>query len=132
MRPGNVLCTGLGAKPPEEAFPRQEARVPGDRSTVIVCFAHGRPGEWEAFCADFDISVQGRDFHEVQCALEAAIRDYVEAACQESAEDRDRLLSRRAPLWRRLWWSMMVVASAWRHRNKGDRDSAASFPVAFA
>lgn len=104
----------------------------GDRPVLIVCFAHGRPGAWEAFCADFDISVQGRSFHEVQRELECAIRDYVEAACQEGGEDRNRLLSRRAPLWRRLYWSAMVLVSAWRRRNGSDTEAAASFPVAFA
>jgi hypothetical protein len=97
---------------------------------MIVCFAHGRPGIWEAFCADFDISVQGRDFHKVQRELEFAIADYIEAASQEAPADRHRLLSRRAPLWRRLWMSLMVVVSGLRHRGGGDRNFAVSFFVA--
>lgn len=99
----------------------------------ILCFAKGRPGQWEAFCADFDLAVQGATFHEVQRSLEDAIRDYVEAAREESGPDRDRLLKRRAPLWLVLKWTSLVLVSAWRHRGGIDGPSAtASFPVACA
>ena len=45
-----------------------------------VCFAKGRPGEWEAICLDYDIAVQGRSFEEVEKFLSEAIDDYVESA----------------------------------------------------
>ncbi len=65
----------------------------------VVCYAHGRPGDWEGLCIDFDIAVQGRSFHEVQKRLEEAVAEYVAAAIEEAPEDRDRLLGRRAPLY---------------------------------
>jgi GAF domain-containing protein len=107
--------------------------VTGDQEKwAVLCFAHGKPGEWEAFCADFDISVQGGTFHEVQRELEAAVTDYVQAALEESEADRARLLSRRAPFWRTLWWSFRVLATTWHYRDRGGHDTAASFPVALA
>ena len=103
-----------------------------DLSRDLLCFARGRPGDWEAFCADFDIAVQGRSFHEVQSEMEAAVADYIEAARQESEADRVRLLSRRAPVRLVLLWTLRVLLSAWRRPRGGDHDTAASFPVAFA
>jgi hypothetical protein len=104
----------------------------GHEKWAVVCFAHGKPGEWEAFCADYDISVQGRSFHDVQRELEAAVTDYVQAALQEDESNRRQLLSRRAPFWRILWWSFRVLATTWRYRDGGGHDTAASFPVALA
>lgn len=67
-----------------------------ERQTVH-CIAKGRPGDWEAICLDFDISVQGASFEEVQTLLSEAIDSYVEFAEAADVETRRRLLSRRAP-----------------------------------
>lgn len=67
----------------------------------LLCFASGRPGEWEAICLDYDIVVQGRSFDDVQHLVRLSIDDYIESARQESPEIRDKLLNRRVP--RRVW-----------------------------
>jgi hypothetical protein len=97
----------------------------------FLCFARGFPGQWEAFCVDLDLAVQGESFHEVQASLEGAIRDYVTTAREEAEPDRNRLLDRRAPLWLVWLWIGRVMLSAWRHgRGEADRSYTASFPVA--
>jgi hypothetical protein len=68
----------------------------------VVCFAHGRPGDWEGICLDFDIAVQGESFDEVRRALQAAVSDYVSAAMDEEPETREKLLKRSTPLWQYL------------------------------
>lgn len=69
---------------------------------VLRCYAEGRDGEWEAFCLDLDIAVQGRSFEEVFRALGEAIALHVEAVSELSESDRARLLNRPAPLSLRL------------------------------
>ncbi|BBU62095.1 hypothetical protein MSC49_20300 [Methylosinus sp. C49] len=96
----------------------------------LLCFAHGRAGEWEGVCLEFDLAVQGRSFNEVREALEDAVRDYVAAASDEDEATRTKLLNRRAPLWVFLSWTARVVWSARRHWRAGDGDTSASFPVA--
>jgi hypothetical protein len=96
----------------------------------ILCFARGREGSWEALCIDFDIAVQGASFSQVQADFNDAVAEYVEAARQEDAATRERLLNRRAPLSVMIVWSLRVLRSAWRH-GPGD-DTSASFPVACA
>jgi hypothetical protein len=94
----------------------------------ILCFARGRPGDWEGLCVDFDIAVQGHSFNEVREALEATISDYVAAAHEEDRETCAKLLNRRAPLYVSLLWTARVLWSAWRHKSNGA--TSASFPVA--
>jgi hypothetical protein len=99
--------------------------------TTVVCYAHGKPGDWEGVCIDFDLAVQGRSFAEVQKLLEVAVTEYVAAAMEEAPDVRDRLLSRRAPLSVSLNWTLRVLLSSLRHRRDDD-DNSASFPVACA
>ncbi|TDX60076.1 hypothetical protein EDE12_1235 [Methylosinus sp. sav-2] len=96
----------------------------------IVCFAHGRAGEWEGICLEFDLAVQGSSFNEVQEALEEAVREYIAAARDEDDTTRAKLLNRHAPLLVELAWTARVLRSAWRHRRARDGDTSASFPVA--
>lgn len=89
----------------------------------LVCFAKGRPGEWEAICLDYDIAVQGRSFEEVEKFLSEAIDDYVESAKQEEPAVRDRLLRRQAPTH---IWLGYFISFFWhnlsRHRRRDDGD----------
>lgn len=96
---------------------------------VARCIAHGRNGDWEAFCIDFDIAVQGRTLEEVKQALSEAICTYVEQAMAESPADRQRLLNRRMPLLTRiqLYWPFLV--NALFPRKKGSRDHQAGFEL---
>lgn len=90
----------------------------------LVCFARGRPGEWEAICLDYDIAVQGRSFDDVQGLLRLSIDDYIESARKESPEVRDKLLNRSVP--RRVWLGY-ILGFVWhnlrrrRRRDDGDR-----------
>lgn len=97
----------------------------------VVCYAHGRPGDWEGVCIDFDIAVQGRSFAEVQHLLECAVHEYVAAAMEEAPDVCAKLLNRRAPLSVSFAWTFRVLASSLRHRRDDD-DSSASFPIACA
>lgn len=72
----------------------------------LLCFAEGKEGDWDAFCVDFDIAVQGRTFEEVYELLNQSIADYIEAAFREDEVTRKRLLNRRAPLLVR--WSYLL------------------------
>ncbi len=101
-------------------------------ASETLCFAHGRPGDWEALCVDFDIAVQGESFRDVQRQIELAVADYVLAVEGEEADQRSRLLRRRAPRSTVLFWSGRVLLSAIRHLAGDDRETTASFPVALS
>jgi hypothetical protein len=94
----------------------------------LRCYAHGRPGEWQAICLDFDIAVQGKSFEEVRDSLREAIRGYIEHASTEDEQTRHALLNRRAPF--------LVYARCWLHYHlsgilhKGDSsESHAGFQL---
>jgi len=62
----------------------------------LVCFAKGRPGEWEAICLTFDIAFQGSSEEEVQRSLREAIALFVQSARDErDPKLRHKLLHRR-------------------------------------
>ena len=65
---------------------------------VIFCYAEGYEGEWEAFCLNFDLAVQGDSFDSVRLKLDDAIRLFLETIHDLPEADRKRLLNRRAPL----------------------------------
>ena len=87
----------------------------------LLCFANGRPGEWEAICLDYDIAVQGRSFEEVEKLLEIAIDDYVESAKREPPDIRDKLLRRSVPMG---VWLAYNFGFLWHNLRRGrKRDS---------
>lgn len=96
----------------------------------VWCFAHGRPGDWEAMCVDLDIAVQGTSFDDVKNQLDSAVRSYVEDAMAEDAGTRQRLLARQAPLhvrlqcWATLFWHAVLGRSA-----NSDREYRAGFDL---
>jgi hypothetical protein len=94
----------------------------------LWCFAHGRPGSWQAICVDLDIAVQGGSFEEVQQFLSHAISTYVEDAMQEEPAVRDRLLKRRAPLFTRLKCFASFFKAAIQNR-KGSDESRHGFTL---
>jgi len=92
------------------------------------CVARGRDHEWEAFCLDFDLAVQGRSYDEVSARLKMAIHHYVETATAEPEPTRTQLLTRRVPLgtrvlwrWRVIWWNLFG--------RKVAEESTFGFPV---
>lgn len=93
----------------------------------LKCYAHGHSGEWEAICVDLDIAVQGASLPQVRHLLESAISTYLEAVADESPEDQHRLLNRRAPLFVRLRYELMMLRQ--RLRSNGDNDKTAGFSI---
>lgn len=77
---------------------------------VVHCYAEGRPGQWEAFCLEFDLAVQGSSCEDVMSKLRDQIELYVEEVCELPVEDQRRLLSRGVPFAFRLrmLWFMAV------------------------
>jgi predicted RNase H-like HicB family nuclease len=95
----------------------------------LVCIATGQGDEWEAFCLDFDLAVQGRSFEEVKCDLRQAINMYVEAALAEPEPARSRLLSRDAPFFIRLMWAWRLFIVTISRRANRDISAPIEFPV---
>jgi predicted RNase H-like HicB family nuclease len=93
----------------------------------LVCYAEGHDGQWQAFCPDFDLAVQGRTFEEVYAALRVAILEYIEAAQQEDPMTRDRLLNRRTPIAERVRLFWRYVSAVFRSSN---REATHGFTVA--
>ena len=95
---------------------------------TVLCHAHGRPGDWEAICFDFDIAVQGQSFEQVKSLLDAAVSSYVVDACAEDEQTAKRLLSRRAPLSVRLRLLASYAAHVLLRRND-EREYQAGFDI---
>lgn len=64
----------------------------------LYCIASGRDHQWEAFCLDFDLAVQGQSYEEVRHSLHRAILHYVHEAIEQPEPARTALLKRRAPI----------------------------------
>ncbi len=103
-------------------------REQGMDSRPLVCVAHGHRGEWEAFCLDFDLAVQGSSLEDVRSRLEDAVADYVHAAMEEAEPARSRFLNRRAPFVVRLQWGIRFFIATIFGENR-NRDSTVGFPV---
>lgn len=88
----------------------------------VLCYIHGEDQQWEAICVDLDISVEAASEHEARATLRDAIHSYFDAAMEEDPADRDRLLSRRAPLHVRLglWLRMLAFTLS----RRGGREEA--------
>jgi len=100
----------------------------GSSAPVLICVARGHDGQWEAFCLDFDLAVQGASLVDVRSRLEDALTDYVHAAMSEPEPSRSQLLCRRAPFWVRLHWAFrFFTATIFGRNRKGD--STVGFPV---
>lgn len=95
---------------------------------TLFCVAQGRGDEWEAFCLDLDLAVQGHSFDDVRCRLEEALSAYLESVASETPEVREKLLNRRAPLLVRLRWAWRFFKAALSGRED-DSVSTAGFPV---
>ncbi|MBV8071903.1 MAG: hypothetical protein JO270_18485 [Acidobacteriaceae bacterium] len=89
-------------------------------SKLLRCYAERHGGQWEAFCVDFDIAVQGSTFEEVYRVLNIAVTDYVERANELPAQDRRRLLHRRAPFRSRLWFLFAFLSTLLRSTGSKD------------
>lgn len=91
----------------------------------LRCVAAGHDDQWEAFCLDLDLAVQGNSLEEVRNSLNKAVGMYVKSATAQPEPDRTRLLQRKAPLPVRLRWALLVF---W-HKLFSHRDTADRFTV---
>lgn len=89
-------------------------------SRTLTCYAIGGKDGWEAICVDLDLAVQGRSFYEVYATLNAAIRDYINSASNESPEQAKRLLSRTAPWHVRVRLAGAFLWAWLRGRHNGE------------
>lgn len=85
---------------------------------VFRCFAYGRDREYQAFCLNLDIAVQGKSLSDVRHSLHDAISLYLEAVHEAPAEDRIRLLNRSAPVSRWLTYYAVALRSLLRSKDK--------------
>jgi hypothetical protein len=95
---------------------------------TLFCVARGHQGEWEAFCLDLDLAVQGRSFDEVKDQLERVVAGYVDSALAEPEPARSQLLHRRAPFSVRLRWGLRFLIAA-LFSGRATADATMGFPV---
>ncbi len=98
---------------------------------LIRCYAEGWSGQWEAFCLDFDLAVQGSSFQEVFQKLQEQIELYAEGLAALPEADARRLINRRAPhaTWRWLYAAAMTLV--W-NVAKTDRPEQACYRLRLA
>ena len=87
---------------------------------VLRCYAEKAGNQWQAFCLDFCLAVQGDTLGEAKEKLESMIAEYVYDAL--AGEDRDfgpQLLSRRAPLrdWLKYYWYLVLYKLGVLHKE---------------
>lgn len=77
---------------------------------TILCYAEGHGEQWEGFCLDFDLAVQGSSFDDVIGKLREQAELYLEGVRELPEADRARLFHRSVPWflrvrlgWRGLW-----------------------------
>lgn len=84
---------------------------------AVLCVAEGSEGEWEAICLDLDLAVQGKSFDEVYQKLNDQVYLYLDGVMALPKADRQRLLSRRAPLSVRLPFIWRILGSVIGRKN---------------
>lgn len=94
----------------------------------LQCIIRGRAGEWEGFCLDFDIAVQGRSADEAIERLKTAVASYIESAMDEPEPVKARLLSRHVPWHVDLLWRLRVAMWVLRGGRKAT-ESTYAFPI---
>ena len=68
------------------------------KDLMLRCYANKHGDQWQAFCIDLCLAVQGDNFPEVKQKLEQMMLEYVyDALAGEDREFADQLLSRKAP-----------------------------------
>lgn len=88
---------------------------------LIRCYAEGTARCWEAICLDLDIAVQGQSFEEVYRLLGEAIEQYVAYVNDLPEAERERMMSRKAPLADRLRFLWHVARTTLRGDGSGDK-----------
>jgi len=68
------------------------------RELMLRCYANKHGDQWQAFCIDLCLAVQGDSFPEVRQKLEHMMVEYVyDALAGEDREFAEQLLNRKAP-----------------------------------
>ena len=91
---------------------------------AVWCYAEGQPGNWEAICLDFDLSVQGESFDQVYRDLHESILMYLDYIDELPKEEQAQFLNRQVPLTLRLKFISLLLLSAFKTgMNEKDRAS---------
>jgi len=68
------------------------------RNLMLRCYANKDGDQWQAFCIDLCLAVQGESFADVRQKLENQMVEYVyDALAGEDREFAEQLLNRKAP-----------------------------------
>lgn len=88
-------------------------------SLILHCYAEKRDDQWQAFCLDLTLAVQGSSAEEVKRKLKHVIVDYVKDALSHDKAHADVLLSRRAPFsyWAKYYWYAFLYRLGSIHRE---------------
>lgn len=88
-----------------------------DSAMELQCYAYRRGAVWEAICTDLDVATFGSSREEVQRLLAEAIDLHLETVAGLPDEDRQAMLSRRAPWNVRLALALLsrvhVIRGKW-------------------
>lgn len=69
------------------------------QSLLLRCYANKEGEQWQAFCIDLSLAVQGDSFPEVKNKLQSMVAEYLyDAVLGEDKEYASQLLDRRAPM----------------------------------
>lgn len=90
---------------------------------TFLCVIEGRGDQWEAACLDLDIAVAGSSFDGAKHDLEKAVGLYVHAALEEAPADRERLLTRRAPIGLRIRALFHLIRNVLARGSSGRGDA---------
>ena len=89
--------------------------------TALQCYAYRRGQRWHAICVDLDVAVDGESSPAVVATLETCIDLHLERVAELPAEERRRLLSRRAP-WR-VRAPLAIYTAFHRLKGAGERNT---------
>lgn len=76
----------------------------------LRCYAKKEGSDWVAVCIDLSLAAQAESPQLAKEKLESMITTYVNEALNEHKEYAAQLLSRKAPLWQRLFYYKTLLA----------------------
>ncbi|MDP1593941.1 MAG: hypothetical protein Q8L80_06845 [Gallionella sp.] len=83
---------------------------------ILRCYAEQKGNQWQAFCLEFDLAVQGESFREVKSKIEEQIHEYAyDALAGEDRQYSEQLLSRRAPIYHYIKFYLIGIIQTWMH-----------------
>ena len=96
---------------------------------AIWCYAEGKLNNWEAFCLDFDLSVQGKSFDQVYRDLNKSISMYLEYIKGLPEEEQAQFLTRKTPVGLRLKFILGFLFSVFFDNGNNNEKDRAGFLV---